>query len=94
VQRIIETNSTPTFSTDKENTMSERILTKQKSQSTVQERSQTSVSAEVDKVLIVSVAAFTGIVGLWVAACLVSAMYQAGGPLQLIGGWFRALSGM
>ena len=74
--------------------MSDRVLTKQKSQSTVQERSQTSVSAEIDKVLIISVAAFTGIVGLWVAACLVSAMYQAGGPLQLIGGWFRALSGM
>jgi hypothetical protein len=30
--------------------MSDRVLTKQKSQSTVQERSQTSVSAEIDKV--------------------------------------------
>jgi hypothetical protein len=74
--------------------MSAKILTKQKSQSRVQDRSQTTVSAEVDKVIIGSVAAFTGIVGLWVAACLVSAMYQAGGPLQLIGGWFKAISGM
>lgn len=74
--------------------MSERILTKQQTQGRVQDKSQTTVSAEVDKVVIVSVAAFTGIVGLWVAACLVSAMYQAGGPLQLIGGWFRAISGM
>jgi len=74
--------------------MSERILTKQQSQDRVQDRSQVSVSAEVDKVIIGSVAAFTGIVGLWVVACLVSAMYQAGGPLQLIGGWFRAVSGM
>jgi hypothetical protein len=74
--------------------MSERILTKEQSQSSVQDRSQTTVSAEVDKVIVGSVAAFTGIVGLWVAACLVSAMYQAGGPLQLIGGWFKAISGM
>jgi hypothetical protein len=74
--------------------MSERILTKQQSQSRVQDKSQTTVSAEVDKVVLGSVVAFTGIVGLWVAACLVSAMYQAGGPLQLIGGWFKAISGM
>lgn len=74
--------------------MSERILTKQQSQDRVQDRSQASVSAEVDKVVIGSVAAFTGIVGLWVVACLVSAMYQAGGPLQLIAGWFKAVSGM
>lgn len=74
--------------------MSERILTKQQSQDRVQDRSQASVSAEVDKVVIGSVAAFTGIVGLWVVACLVSAMYQAGGPLQLIGSWFKAVSGM
>ena len=74
--------------------MSERILTKQQSQDRVQDRSQASVSAEVDKVVIGSVAAFTGIIGLWVVASLVSAMYQAGGPLQLIGGWFKAVSGM
>ena len=74
--------------------MSERILTKQQSQGRVQDSSQTSVSAEVDKVIIGSVAAFTGIVGLWVVACLGSAMYQAGGPLQLIASWFKAVSGM
>lgn len=74
--------------------MSERILTKQQSQDRVQDRSQASVSAEVDKVIIGSVAAFTGIVGLWVVACLGTAMYQAGGPLQLIGGWFKAVSGL
>ena len=74
--------------------MSERILTKQKTQGRVQDKSQTSVSAEVDKVVVGSVVAFTGIVGVWVAACLVSAMYQAGGPLQLVGGWLKAISGM
>lgn len=74
--------------------MSERVLTKQQSQGRVQERSQTTVSAEIDKVVIGTVAAFTGIVGLWVVACLGVAMYQAGGPLQLIGGWFKAISGL
>ena len=74
--------------------MSERILTKEQSQGRVQESSQTSVSAEVDKVVIGSVAAFTGIVGLWVVACLGSAMYQAGGPIQLVGAWFKAVTGM
>ncbi len=74
--------------------MNGTILTKQQSQSRVQDGSQTTVSAEIDKVIIGSVAAFTGIIGLWVVACLVTAMYQAGGPLQLIGGWFKAISGM
>ncbi len=74
--------------------MSERILTKEKSRGRVQDNSQTTVSAEVDKVIVGSVAAFTGIVGLWVVACFASAMYQAGGPLQLIGFWFKAISGM
>jgi len=74
--------------------MSERILTREQSQGRVQDRSQTTTSAEVDKVILGSVAAFTGIVGLWVVACLGTAMYQAGGPIQLIGGWFKAVSGM
>ncbi|MBU0664227.1 MAG: hypothetical protein KJ990_06745 [Proteobacteria bacterium] len=74
--------------------MSERVLTKQQSQVRVQDRSQTTVSAEVDKVIIASVAAFTGIVGLWVVACLGTAMYQAGGPFQLVGAWFKAVTGL
>ncbi len=74
--------------------MSERILTKQQSQGRVQDRSQTTVSAEIDKVAIGTVAAFTGIVGLWVVASLGVAMYQAGGPLQLIAAWFKAVTGL
>lgn len=74
--------------------MSERTLTKEQSRSRTQDKSQTSVSTEVDKVIIGSVAAFTGVIGLWVVACLASAMYQAGGPIQLIGSWFKAVSGM
>lgn len=74
--------------------MSERTLTKEQSQTRTQDKSQTSVSTEVDKVIIGSVAAFTGLVGLWVVACIGTAMYQAGGPFQLIGSWFKAISGM
>ena len=74
--------------------MQETVLSKQKTKSTVQQDSSTAVSAEVDKVIIGSIAAFAGLVGLWSVACLASAMFQAGGPLQLAGGWLKAVSGM
>jgi len=74
--------------------MSDTAQTKLRSQADVQDKTETTVSAEVDKVIIGSIAAFAGLIGVWSVACLVSAMFQAGGPLQLIGGWFRAVSGM
>lgn len=74
--------------------MQDRVLSKQQTKTTVQENSKTTVSKEVDKVIIGSIAAFAGLVGLWSLACLASAMFQAGGPLQLVGGWFKAVSGM
>ena len=74
--------------------MNDTVLTKVKNEATTQQDTKTSVSAEVDKVVIASIAGFAGLVGLWSAACLVSAMIQAGGPLQLAGGWFKAVSGM
>jgi len=74
--------------------MQDTVHSKQKTRTTVQENTKTTVSAEVDKVIIGSIAAFAGLVGLWSVACLASAMFQAGGPLQLVGGWFRAVSGM
>ena len=74
--------------------MSETGRTKQQSRSRIQENTQTTVSAEIDKVIIGSIAAFAGVVGLWSVACFLSAMFQAGGPLQLAGGYFKALAGM
>ena len=76
--------------------MSDTILTKQQSQAGIQADTKTtvSVSAEIDKIVVVSIAAFTGVVGLWSVTCLMSAMFQAGGPLQLAGGYFKALAGM
>ena len=75
--------------------MSDRILAAERNQSKVQENSRTdaSVGAEVDKVVIRSVLAFAGLVGLWAFACLGSAMYQAGGPIQLVRSWFGAVTG-
>lgn len=76
--------------------MSDRTLVAERNQSRVQENSQTDAATEVviDKVVIRSVAAFSGLVGLWALACLGSAMYQAGGPMQLVSGWFKAVTGM
>jgi len=74
--------------------MQETVRSKQKTRSTVQENTTTTVSTEIDKVIIGSIAAFAGLVGLWSLACIGSAMFQAGGPLQLVGGWFKAVSGM
>ncbi|MBM9537459.1 hypothetical protein [Desulfobulbus alkaliphilus] len=76
--------------------MSDRAIVAERDQSRTQEDNRADVSTQVvvDKVVIGSVVAFTGVVGIWVMACLVSAMYQAGGPLQLLGGWFRAVTGL
>jgi hypothetical protein len=74
--------------------MSDTAYTKLQSQTAAQDKSETTVSAEVDKVIIGTVIAFTGVIGLWSVACLVSAMFQAGGPLQLLAGYFKALAGM
>jgi len=74
--------------------MQETVGTKQKVKTTVGQDSKTSVSTEVDKIVIGSIAAFAGVVGLWSIACLASAMFQAGGPLGLATGWFKAVSGM
>jgi hypothetical protein len=77
-------------------TMSDRTQVAERNQGRVHENSRVDVSTEVviDKVVIRSVAAFSGLIGLWALACLGSAMYQAGGPIQLIRGWFAAVTGM
>ncbi len=74
--------------------MNATVLTKVRTQTSVQDKSNTTVSREVDKVIIGTVATFAGVIGVWSVACLMSAMFQAGGPLKLIAGYFSALSGM
>ena len=74
--------------------MSEATRLKQHSEVKVHDSTEATVAGEIDKVIIGSVAAFTGVVALWSVACLMSAMFQAGGPLQLVGSYFKALAGM
>lgn len=74
--------------------MSEATLTKEQSQAGTHEVTKTTVATEIDKVILGSIVAFTGVVALWSVACLMSAMFQAGGPLQLVGSYFKALAGM
>jgi hypothetical protein len=40
------------------------------------------------------VAVFGVIVGLWSLASLVGGLVASGGPLALVGNWFKAVSGM
>ena len=74
--------------------MTDTIGIKQQSQAGINVNADTTVSAEVDKVIIVGIAAFTGVVGLWSIACLASALIHAGGPVGLAVGYFKALAGM
>jgi hypothetical protein len=74
--------------------MGDTVLSNQKSRVESLDQTRTTVSTEIDKVIIGSIAAFTGVVGLWSVACLMSAMFQAGGPIGLAGGYFKALAGM
>lgn len=76
--------------------MSDRAIVADREQNRIKEdnRADASTQVVVDKVVIGSVAALTGVIGIWVIACIASAMYHAGGPLQLLGGWFRAVTGL
>ena len=53
-----------------------------------------SVSTEVSKVSITFVAILGVAVGLWSLACIVGGLAASGGPLQLVGDWFKAVTGM
>jgi hypothetical protein len=54
----------------------------------------TSVSTEVSKVSMTFVAILGVAVGVWSLACIVGGLAASGGPLQLVGSWVKAVSGM
>ncbi len=54
----------------------------------------TGVGTEVSKVSVTVVAVFGVFVGLWSLASLVGGLVASGGPLALVGNWFKAVSGM
>lgn len=76
--------------------MSDKTYVAEHAKSKIYDDSHASDSSEIvfDKVVIRSFIAFTGLIGLWVIACLASAMYHSGGPLQLITSWFKAVTGV
>lgn len=74
--------------------MSDRTLVAEQSKGRVHVDTDASTEVAVYKVVIRTVAAFAGLIGIWAFACLGSAMYQAGGPIQLVRGWFSAVTGM
>lgn len=53
-----------------------------------------SVSAEVSKVSMTFVAILGTAVGLWSLACIVGGLVASGGPLNLVGDWLKAVTGM
>lgn len=65
---------------------------RQKSRTKVTERS--SVSTEVSKVSISFVAILGVAVGVWSLACIVGGLAASGGPLNLVGEWLKAVTGM
>jgi len=52
------------------------------------------VSTEVSKVSITFVAVLGVAVGVWSLACIVGGLIASGGPLEFVGAWFKAVSGM
>lgn len=74
--------------------MSDRTLVAEQTKSRIHVETDAATDVAVYKGVIYTVAAFGGLVGLWAFACLGSAMYQAGGPIQLVRGWFGAVTGL
>lgn len=76
--------------------MSDKTMVAEKTKTGVQEDSPASEASDIvfDKVVVRSFIGFTSLIGLWVLACIASAMYHAGGPFALINSWFKAVSGM
>jgi hypothetical protein len=74
--------------------MSDRTVVAERSKARIHIDAEAANEIAVYKVVIRTVAAFAGLIGIWAFACLGSAMYQAGGPVQLVRGWFNAVTGM
>jgi hypothetical protein len=67
------------------------VYAKTKSQAKVS--SGVNVEAEASRGTMGAMAAVPALIGLWAAACFVSAMISSGGPLGLAKNWFSAVGG-
>ncbi len=76
--------------------MSDKVLFAEKTKNRVHENSLAGEASDIvfDKVVVRSFIGLTSLIGLWVIACIASAMYHAGGPFALVNSWFKAVTGM
>lgn len=51
-------------------------------------------TTEISKASITVLGVFAAIVGLWSLACIIGGMVAGGGPVGLVTGWFKAVSGL
>jgi len=61
-----------------------------------QEKAKANASAttEISKAGIYTVGIASAMIGLWGLACFVGGIVASGGPLSLVGNWFKSVSGM
>ena len=72
--------------------MQEQAIAQTKTKTTVHEIEHT--DSELYKVGMYGTAAFAAVIGIWGTVCLASALFQNGGPLQLVKQLFLAVTGM
>ncbi len=51
-------------------------------------------ATEISRAGMYTVGIASAVIGLWGFACFVGGMVASGGPLSLIGNWFKAVAGM
>ena len=67
--------------------------TRTKTRSSIRSK-EVSTSREISKIGLISISAFGAVIGAWSLIALISAMVKSGGPLGLIGNWFKAVAGL
>lgn len=64
-----------------------------KSQTKTKEGAKAAIDS-VSRGSIITMGVASAVAGLWAIACLASAMFGVGSPIELIKGWFSAVSGI
>lgn len=54
----------------------------------------TSTATEISRAGMYTIGIASAVIGLWGFACFVGGLIASGGPLSLIGSWFKAVAGM
>lgn len=53
-----------------------------------------SATTEVSKAGVYTIGIVSAAIGLWGFACFIGGMVASGGPLSLVGNWFKAVTGL